>query len=657
MGGSSAPRPRPSPRRVLSAGIVAHNEEATIERAIRSLTSQVLPPKWEWGAIWVVASGCTDRTVEVVSRCTAADGRVHLEVEERRNGKAHALRAVFARATGDALVLLNGDAVAAPGAIAALLESAGSVPVGPPLAVMGRPFPMAGSPHGRWANMLDFLWDLHHRFHAMLAREGGGAHLSDELLLLRLPVVVPLPDGAINDGSFLGVWLRQHGGVWRYAPEARVETAVPVRLGDHLRQRRRIWFGNVQVRRLLGASPSTLLGRAVHHPRWAARFLREAARSRPDGFRDLVWLVASEVMALTLAAWDLTPPQPDHVRWTRIAAPSPTPPAARSPPSLSPATAERLRRLQRVAQEFGTPIPTDELVMLLPDDAPVTTAELLSLAPPPPNARGDVGPERSPAEDARESTAARRTRGAAYLAVADRICTGALAPAAPWLHCLAVTGSVAYGAPEPGDDLDLFVVTRRGSAWWFLAFAYAVQRVRRWRGGAAREPELCYNYVVDRPTAMREFAEDRGLLFAREALTARVLRGDGFYRSLLLEAPWIAARFPRLYARRSGPAGASDTAPASLGVRLLNLGTFPWLAAYLQLVGLARNARYRRTGAADRAFRTITTPGRVVLASERFERIRSLYDGPVWAGDGAPTGDITPGAVRDPTPSGSWGTP
>ena len=297
---------------VLSAGIVAHNEERNLETAFRSLVDQDLPEDAAWESFWIVAAGCTDGTVAVAERLAKADPRVRVLIEAERLGKAHALREIFVRARGTALVLLNADARAEGGAVRALLDVARDYPA--PFAVMGRPVLPPGT-EGRWAEELRLMWALHHEFHLELQRLGGGAHLSDELLLVSLPGYPALPDGTINDGSYLGVWLSQHGGHRLYAPGALVTVDVPWAVRDHLEQRRRILYGNYQVTTALGEAPSTFVRFAVRSPSRAVELLGRSAPSKRTGRIPLARLAAAEAVAITLANWDRIPPRTDHVRW------------------------------------------------------------------------------------------------------------------------------------------------------------------------------------------------------------------------------------------------------------------------------------------------------------------------------------------------------
>ena len=300
----------------LVGGIVAHNEEATIEASIRSLVTQEVGPS-RWTTIWVVVSGCTDRTVERARTIAEEDARVQVIVQPERQGKSQALNAIFARAKGDALVLLNGDAVAEPGAVLTLLARAATAT--PPFAIMARPVPPPADSRGPFAGALNLLWTLHSELHHELLTAGGGNHVSDELLLLSLPLVGQYPPGTINDGAYMGAVLDQRGGMLGYAPEARVRIQVPATVAGHLRQRRRIYAGHARVTRQAGSTPTTLPYLAVRAPTRAWKILRRGWASDPhlDRWVVLLWL---EAVAAGLALWDELPPRRDQARWRRVTA-------------------------------------------------------------------------------------------------------------------------------------------------------------------------------------------------------------------------------------------------------------------------------------------------------------------------------------------------
>jgi hypothetical protein len=625
----------PSAVRILSGGVVAYNEERNIERALESLLSQELPEGWQWGTVWVVASGCTDRTVPIARRVAARDARVQVIVESERRGKARALGEILRHATGDALVLLNSDARATPRAISELLRTAEGKRA--PFAVMGRPLPTRRGP-GPVGRMVRLLWDIHDEFHREVLARGQGTHLSDELLLLSLPMAPQIPDGIINDGSYVGAWLTQHEGGKLYAPTAVVETESPTSLRDHLTQRRRILVGHRQVTRMMGVAPSALPGYALAHPGAAIGVVQRALRQGQHPLRDLFFLMLGEVAATFLAGWDRVPPQRDHVRWRRI---SDTGSAVERPPSdrageswanvtlaYAPNAGEptsftdlRVETLLRVARKFGTGIPLDELSALLPVDGPAEVPDLREWLVTRPDLAHVAGDRVFAPNGSSEAWLERESRALEYRRAAEQLVHRHLRPMLPWVRCVGITGSAAYGAPEANDDLDLFVVTRTGSLWLFLAYTYVAVRLRA--NHDPRSPPPCFNYVLEDRQAQQEFAEARGFLFAREALMTRICHGESYYQDLLAGAPWLAGEIPRLYARRSSGVPPRTEPPAPWAIRLVNACLFPPLATYLQLAGLWRNARLRDQRTHRGQFRTQTGPRRLAFVSDRFDRLRA----------------------------------
>ena len=613
-----------SPARLIVGGVVAYNDDRRIGESLRSLLSQQLPPGVRWGRVWVVASGCTDRTVEVAQAIARSDPRVGLVVEAERRGKAAALRQVLARAEGDLLVLLNSDAVALPGSVAALIAKADGKRR--PFAVMARPA-VPPATVDAWSGTMRWMWELHHELHREMLEDGGGAHLSDELLLVSLPALPWIEDGVINDGSYCAVWLQNHWGSCWYAPEARVAIDVPRNPGDHLRQRRRIHVGNAQVAARLGRWPTTALRFFLEHPASAIRAWKRAVAT-PHGIQHFVKVAGWEAVAHALALWDRVPPRKDHVRWSRIATPSERAPARWNASSVASEVdvANRIRILLEVAREFRTGLPLERLAELLPEPRRRSEQELDAFLAGRPDLARLAKLVDGPPRGSSEPEAQRIQRGVWYQHVAETLVGKRLAWLHPWVRCVGVTGSTAYGAPSAGDDLDFYVVARTGSASWWLLATYLTLRIRRAKRSHSSEPMPCFNYVVDDRRAPVEFAEGRGLLFAREALTARLVLGDAYYRGLLARAPWLGDEIPSLFAARTVGPGDTTPRPASLTVRCLNALAFLPLATYLQLAGLVRNARARRRGEFSAIFRTLTAPDRFVFQSQRFEALRRHYE-------------------------------
>ena len=93
-----------------SVGITAHNEEANIAQILRAMLSQRLHAV-EITEIIVVASGCTDRTEEIVREFAAQEPRIQLYVQEKREGKTSAINVFLSHAKENICVLESGDTI------------------------------------------------------------------------------------------------------------------------------------------------------------------------------------------------------------------------------------------------------------------------------------------------------------------------------------------------------------------------------------------------------------------------------------------------------------------------------------------------------------------------------------------------------------------
>jgi hypothetical protein len=307
---------------------------------------------------------------------------------------------------------------------------------------------------------------------------------------------------------------------------------------------------------------------------------------------------------------------------------------------------DRLQLLVSVANEMGTGVSLSDLLALLPRGVSETELrERLANRPDLVLLDGDVV---LPVGRARGTTLDRQVRGSEFGRAAQEFVDGSLAPTHRWVRTIGLTGSTAYGEPREGDDIDFMTVTRTGAVWVFLAYCYLAIRLGHPPKVHVGRPEWCFNYVVDDATALRQFRQPGGFLFAREALSVRVLWGPDYYDRLLGSAGWMASIVPRLFEQKvRSPVDPPGSLYAPWMVRLLNAAIFPLLATYLQLKGLIVNDRCRREGRADRQFATRTEFGGIAFVSARFERLRSRYERVVrLAGDhDGPTGELT---VREP---------
>jgi len=112
---------------MVSVVIAAHNEESTLGATLGALLGQAGAGTAE---VVVSANACTDRTVQIAGACGA------IVVDRAEQGKAAALNAADAVATGYPRIYLDADIVLPPGSVPALLRHFDQP--SPPLAVVPR---------------------------------------------------------------------------------------------------------------------------------------------------------------------------------------------------------------------------------------------------------------------------------------------------------------------------------------------------------------------------------------------------------------------------------------------------------------------------------------------------------------------------------------
>lgn len=287
-----------------SIGIMAHNEQANIGQLLAAVTAH--PARVAaLTEIVVVASGCTDRTVDIVRDWAGRDPRIRLVVQPRREGKASAINLFLAHAREKVLLLCSADLLPGRDTLDAVVA-----PFADPEVAMTtcRPVPV-NDPRTFMGFAAHLLWDLHHQIN--LRSFKAGELIAFRKIFARIPVY-----SAVDEASIESV-VRSQGFTVRYVADAITYNKGPDTVRDFLRQRRRIYAGHLGVRSAVGYRVSTLSGLKVlglvlrnldWRPRpfawtWAVAALEAWGRllGRVDyqrGRDHSVWTIASTTKAL-----------------------------------------------------------------------------------------------------------------------------------------------------------------------------------------------------------------------------------------------------------------------------------------------------------------------------------------------------------------------
>lgn len=230
-------------------GICAYNEEKSVERVLSNILHQPMPDNFTLREILVVASGCTDRTEDIVRSLADHSEKVKLISEKLKKGKASAINLILREATGGILVFTDADVFPAFGSFVELIRPFEDQDVG---AVGGRPCPLdAGNTF--WGFVSHLIWTrMQNELLTSEVQRGIFFQLSGYLCAIRANLIEKIPQTTIAEDKFMGEAIRRKGYRVLYAPQAIVYLHGPKSLQDFLLQRVRVLSGHLQVKSWFG---------------------------------------------------------------------------------------------------------------------------------------------------------------------------------------------------------------------------------------------------------------------------------------------------------------------------------------------------------------------------------------------------------------------
>jgi poly-beta-1,6-N-acetyl-D-glucosamine synthase len=294
-----------------TVGIAATGHPPGLPQLLETVLSE--PFGFALRKVVLVASACSEETLRAARIIAARDPKMKLIEHEKRTGKADALNEVFTETEGDFLVYVNADALINSKSIPALLKSIeGDQGAG---FISGRP--IFERPGGLISDVLDVMWTSHNFLSSDPDQRAQSNHGTDELMVIRSELLPELPRGVVNDGAYIAGRIRELGFRIGYQPEAAVQIDVPRRMVDLIRQRRRILFGHIQVKRLVGKAPRTVETMMFFSPVNAASIVIRMLANKPRRVLILPVATVGELIALSGALWDTLVSSAANAVWKR----------------------------------------------------------------------------------------------------------------------------------------------------------------------------------------------------------------------------------------------------------------------------------------------------------------------------------------------------
>jgi biofilm PGA synthesis N-glycosyltransferase PgaC len=279
-----------------SVGITAYNEEANIGQLLQAMLDQRLYGV-EISEIIVVASGCRDRTIDIVQEYMAKEPRIKLVVQECREGKTSAVNLFLQQAQEDICVLESGDTLPGEDSIEKMVRMFEDPQVG----MTGAQKVPVNAPQHMIGYLSHLRLKLEHQLCLEIPRTG-------ELIAFR-KVFDRIPPDVAMDEAFVEALIIKRGMQVRYAPDAVVFNMGPETLGDFVRQRRRNFAGHLYLKDKYSYKVSSLEN---------SRVLRIALEEVWGAIRIIYTLAALagiEAFSRLLGAYDYYIKREKHVVW------------------------------------------------------------------------------------------------------------------------------------------------------------------------------------------------------------------------------------------------------------------------------------------------------------------------------------------------------
>jgi len=284
----------------FSVGTTAYNEAKNIQRFIDAVQHQKLDKQFKLKELIVIASGCTDNTVNLVKKLAKKDKRIRLIVESERRGKAVAVNTFIKSARSKHIILQSTDTIPKINCYNRLLEKLIKKNVG---LVAARVFPK-DSKKNTIGLINHFKWRLHHKINIKYPqRPKVGEIVCFKKVFERIP-----PKTAVDEASIEPL-IHLQGFQIVYQPKAIVYNQGPKTLREYLSQRRRIYAGHYTTKKKYAYEIITLKGTKI-----LPIYLKSINPSVKSIYIAIV-AASLEVIARSIGFFDILFNKRDHAVW------------------------------------------------------------------------------------------------------------------------------------------------------------------------------------------------------------------------------------------------------------------------------------------------------------------------------------------------------
>ena len=233
----------------IAIGVMAYNEEDNIGHLLDSLVHQSVAPRIT--SIVVMASGCTDRTCDVVAQWAKSDPRIRLVAEAQRDGKVAAINRFIKLVREPLCIITSADVSFNPTTVERITNPFDDPRVG----VVGARAVPVNTPDTFVGFTVNLMWSLHHDLALVTPKMG-------EMCAFR-NVIPGLDPNTLYDEMSVLYEIEKRGYRAAYAPDALIENCGPGNLPDFIKQRTRWIVANLSVERDYRIYVSTMKPLAV----------------------------------------------------------------------------------------------------------------------------------------------------------------------------------------------------------------------------------------------------------------------------------------------------------------------------------------------------------------------------------------------------------